>query len=99
LYDLRESIESASIMLPVEFLAAVSTIGDTSCLEGLAAAYTRSMRSGRARRDWWRQHLAAAFRAIVRRERVTRRQAIIKKIQKRWPDALVELLQKGEPVD
>jgi HEAT repeat protein len=95
LYDLRESIESASTPLPVEFLAALSTIGDTSCLEALAAACARSMRSGRTPRDWWRQHLAAAFRAIVTRERITRRQAVIKKIQKRWPEALAELLQEG----
>jgi hypothetical protein len=92
LYDLRESIESASTPLPVEFLAALSTIGDTSCLEALAAASARSMRGGSTRRDWWRQHLADAFRAIVTREGVTRRHATIKKIHKRWPEALAELL-------
>ncbi|OFV93986.1 MAG: hypothetical protein A3G76_12865 [Acidobacteria bacterium RIFCSPLOWO2_12_FULL_65_11] len=94
-YDLRESIESASSPLPVEFLAALSTIGDTSCLEGLASAYAQSLRSGRSRRDWWHQHLAAVFHSIVKRERVTRRHAIVKKMQKRWPEALAELLHKA----
>ncbi|MGB7219000.1 MAG: hypothetical protein WBD07_09335, partial [Vicinamibacterales bacterium] len=91
-YDLRESIEAASAPLPVEFLAALSTIGDASCLEGLAAAYARSMRAGHTRRDWWQQHLASSFRAIAKRCRVTRRHATMKKIEKRWPEALAEIV-------
>ena len=42
LYDLRESIEAAASPLPVEFLSALSTAGDASCLEAVAAAYVRS---------------------------------------------------------
>jgi HEAT repeat protein len=94
LYDLRESIESAATPLPVELLAALSTIGDASCLEALAAAYARSMRSGGARRDWWRQHLGDTFRTIMKRSRVTRRHETMKKIRRRWPDALAELLNQ-----
>jgi HEAT repeat protein len=84
MYDLREALESADAPLPVEFLAALTLVGDRSCLEPIAAAYAHA----RASQGWWRQHLAEAFRAIVARERITRRNAVIKKIEKRWGDAL-----------
>ena len=87
-YDLRESLESADAPLPVEFLAALSSVGDRSCLEPIAAAYTRA-RDGQ---EWWRAHLADSFRAIVARERITRRNAVIKKIEKRWKETAEELL-------
>ena len=83
LYDLKESLE-AGTPLPVEFLAALSRIGDASCLEPIAAAYKRA--NGDA---WWRQHLADLFHAIAKRERVTPRHAVMKRIAKRWP-AIVE---------
>ena len=86
LYDLRESLEAARAPLPVEFLAALSIVGDSSCLEAIAAAYARTADSGRAQMDWWRQHLASAFHAIVKRNRITRRHAVLKKIAKRWGD-------------
>lgn len=79
LYDLRETIESARDRIPVEFFAAVTTIGDTSCLESIATAYSR------AKDDWSRRQLADAFRAIVGREKLTRRHVVAKKIEKRWP--------------
>jgi hypothetical protein len=79
LYDLRETIESARDRLPVEFFAAVTAIGDASCLEPIASAYAR------ASDDWSRRHLADAFRAIVDREKMTKRHATAKKIEKRWP--------------
>jgi hypothetical protein len=79
LYDLRETIESARDRLPVEFFAAVTAIGDASCLEPIASAYSR------ASDDWSRRHLADAFRAIVDREKMTKRHATAKKIEKRWP--------------
>ncbi len=82
LYDLRESIEHAEGPLPVEFLAAVTQVGDASCLEPLAAAYARSTRSGE---DWWRQHLRRAFHTIVQRDRIGRRHAAMKKVLARWP--------------
>ena len=84
-YDLRESFERARAPLAVEFLTALSLIGDTSCLEAIAEAH----RSARDR--WWRQHLADAFRAIVTREKLTRRHATIKKIERKWKDGLDEL--------
>lgn len=78
LYDLREALEGASAPLPVEFLAALSIAGDASCLEAIAVAH------GRAADTWWRQHLADTFQAIVARERLTRRHAVMRKIEKRW---------------
>jgi HEAT repeat protein len=127
LYDLRESLEStsaASARLPVEFLTALSTAGDASCLESVAAAYARSARltrptgstgstgstgptgsTGRKgppsqaarnpgapgdaeNRDWWRDRLADAFKTIVKREGLTGRHAVMRKIRKRWPEIL-----------
>lgn len=99
LYDLRESLEAASAPLPVEFLAALSTAGDVSCLEAVAAAYTRATPSpgptARKGDDWWRDHLADAFRTIVKREGLTRRHAVVKKIEKRWGSALEYLWAGG----
>jgi HEAT repeat protein len=82
LYDLRESLDSSDEGQPVEFLAALSAVGDASCLEAIAAAHAR------ARDRWWTDHLVDTFRAIVARERLTRRHAVIKKIEKRWPGVL-----------
>ena len=82
LYDLRESLESGDPRQPVEFLAALSAVGDAPCLDAIAAAHTR------ARDGWWREHLAGTFRAIVSREGLTRRHAAIRKIEKRWPEIL-----------
>ena len=94
LYDLRESLESlaslesksVSTPLPVEFLAALSTAGDVSCLEAVVAAYARA-----ANNPWWRDRLADAFQTIVQRDRLTRRHAVVKKIEKRWGVALDQL--------
>jgi hypothetical protein len=81
LYDLRESFAAATTPLPVSFLSAVHEVGDASCLEPLARAYAQAAAS----EEWWRGQLAAAFRAIVQREKLTRRSAVIKGVEKRWP--------------
>jgi HEAT repeat protein len=94
LYDLRESLDSA-VRLPVEFVAALSLVGDAGCLEAIAGAYARASGAGRARDDWWRQHLADAFGTIVKREKLTRRHAVMKKIAKRWPAVAKELWPGG----
>jgi HEAT repeat protein len=86
LYDLRETLEVATEPLPVEFLTALTGIGDATCLEPLAAAYAKAMK--KRGDDWWRRHLADAFRAIVKRDRLTSRHAVMKKIRKRWPEIL-----------
>jgi HEAT repeat protein len=90
IYDLREALESASDPLPVEFLAAVTMIGDASCLEPLAAAYVKTGRADATGSDWWRRHLSDAFQAIVAREGMTRRHALARKIEKRWPGRIQE---------
>jgi HEAT repeat protein len=88
LYDLRESLEAATSPLPVEFLTALSMAGDASCLEPIAAAHAK------AKNPWWRDHLVGAFRAIVAREKVTRRHAVMKKLEKRWP-SVISVMAKG----
>jgi hypothetical protein len=90
LYDLRESLEGAA-QLPVEFVAALSLVGDAGCLDAIAGAYARSAGAGRTRDDWWRRHLADAFGTIVGREKITRRHAVMKKIAKRRPGVAEEL--------
>ena len=82
-YDLREAIEEADGPLPVGFLAAAAGVGNASCLRPLAAAWTKASAGDR----WWRDHLAEAFRAIVRREGLTRRHKTIKQILDKWPEA------------
>ncbi len=91
LYDLRESLGRATAPLAVEFLSALATVGDASCLEPIAGAFVRAGGGGRAERDWWRRQLASAFRAIATRERITRRHAAMKKIEARWPGLLERL--------
>ena len=94
LYDLRESIEAAERPLPVEFLAALATAGEASCLEAIAAAYSRATPVAATLEDegrWWRDHLADAFQLIVRREGLTRGHARMRKIEKRWGSALDQL--------
>src|SRR5947208_1774983 len=91
LYDLRDSLLEPE-RLPVAFLAAIEEIGDVTCLEPLAAAYDVSSRSGDA---WWREHVAAAFRAIVRRDGLTRRHAAVKRALTRWPEATADLMARS----
>ena len=85
LYDLRETIQRAREPLAMEFLAALDAIGDAASLEPLAKAYAS------AQDRWWRGHLAQAFRAIVRREGLTRRHAAVKRLHERDPALLKEL--------
>jgi HEAT repeat protein len=85
LYDLRESLDAATAPLPVEFLSALSIVGDASCLESIAAAHAA------ARDPWWRDHLAEAFRQIVKREKLTKRHAAVKRIEKKSPQTLLDL--------
>ena len=95
LYDLRETVASAKQPLPVEFLSALSTLGEANCLESVAGAYARAIAEPRPD-DWWRRQLADAFRAIVGRERVTRRNAVVKRMEKKWP-GLYDALVRPEP--
>lgn len=87
LYDLKESLESAREPLPVDFLGAVAAIGDATCLESIAAAYTRAMDGGLRVDDWWRQRLTDVFRTIAAREHITKRTAVGKRVVNRWKEA------------
>jgi hypothetical protein len=98
LYDLKETIERGD-PAPVEMLAALDMIGDRTCLEPIAAAHARASlepasdglhRDGAA--DWWRDHLAAVFRTIAAREKLTERHAVVKRIRTRWPASASALL-------
>lgn len=81
-YDLRETLDASSEPLPVGFLAAAVAVGDIGCLEPIAASWVMATTD-----RWWRDHLAEAFTAIVRREKLTRRHATLKKILEKWPAA------------
>jgi hypothetical protein len=91
LYDLRESLTEADGPLPLSFLAAIQTVGDASCLEPLAAAFARSPSTN----TWWRDQLAATFRAVAKRARVSRRHAVMKRLSARFPEAVLELTASG----
>lgn len=96
LYDLRETFEFAKEPVAVEFVAAMRTIGDSSCLESIAAAYAQADLRASGREDWWRRSLAEAFRAIVRRELITGRHAVAKRIEKRWPGLFRSLIESRQ---
>jgi len=85
-FDLRETFETATARLPIGFLAAMTAVGDTSCLEPLATAWHRISD------PWMRDHLATAFREIATREHLTRRHAIIRRVIGRHPDAAKAML-------
>jgi len=84
-YDLRESLDRSRAPLPVEFLTALSLVGDASCLEAIARAHAET------RDAWWRDHLARAFAAIVKREKLTQRHGTMKRVAQKWPDVLKQL--------
>jgi hypothetical protein len=90
LYDLRESLESATAAaLPVGMLAALAEIGDASCLEPIAAAHDRSAD------PWLRDQLVAALTAIVAREGLTRRHRLVRQLALRHPDLVERALARG----
>ena len=83
LYDLRESFDAAQSPLPLDFLTAVTAIGDMSCLEPLARAWTALPREA-----WWRTRLSDAAADILRREKLTARTAVVKRLRAKYPGFL-----------
>ena len=81
LYDLRETLERTTVALPASFLAAVQTVGDESCLEPLAAAFSHAAPDD----ERWRHQLAQTFRAVVKRERLTRKHSALGRALSRAP--------------
>ncbi len=82
LYDLRETLEAMHAHPAPAFLQATERIGDASVLEPLARLYGNA-----SSEPWWRERVSAAARAILARERLTARNAIMKKVKARYPSA------------
>jgi hypothetical protein len=80
LYDLRESFDSTARPLPLDFLLAMSAIGDSSCLEPLAKAW-----SAAADDLWWRERLQGTARDIMKRDTLTARHAAVKRVRSKYP--------------
>lgn len=83
LYDLRESFDAAQEPLPLDFLAAMSALGDDTCLAPLARAWAAAPGE-----TWWRNRLRDAAREIVKREKLTGRHAAVKRVRAKWPGFL-----------
>ena len=81
LYDLRETFDATAVPLPLDFLTAMTLIGDATCLEPMARAWAAA--SGEA---WWRDRLKDAAGDIVRRVRLTGRNAVLKRVRAKWPE-------------
>jgi hypothetical protein len=81
LYDLRETFERAATALPSSFLGAMNLIGDESCVEPLATAYANASEDAR-----WQQQLAQTFHEVVKRERLTKRHAALRRALAKAPD-------------
>jgi hypothetical protein len=81
LYDLREAVEGAQHSLPASFTTALALVGDESCLDGIASAYTRTDD------EPWRSRLRQAFEGIAGREKLSADHASVKRIAARWPAA------------
>lgn len=92
LYDLRETLGAAGAPLPADFLRAAASVGDATCLEPVAAALARQPSSIDQKEREWRDQLMRAGRAIVARERLTRRHAVMRRILKTWPAVGTALL-------
>jgi hypothetical protein len=80
LYDVRETLAGAKTPLPQEFLSAAAAIGDASCLEPLARAWSASPKD-----LTWRHQLATTAETIRRRARLNGRSAIVKRLRANWP--------------
>ena len=77
-YDARETLSAAQSPLPPGFLEAVARVGDASCLEPLARAWSA------AKEPRWRTELSEVARHIVARSKLTGRSAILKALRADW---------------
>ncbi len=84
-YDLRETLEALGEHTPVGMLSSLQQVGDAPALEALADAHASTTNA------WFRGQLAGIFQAIVEREKLTKRQATIRKIAARLPETMEEL--------
>jgi hypothetical protein len=91
-YDLREALARAAEPLPEGFAEAAGMVGDESCLESIAERLARMTAGADHRLREWHEALLRAGRAIVERERLTRRHAVMKKIARLSPGVAGALL-------
>jgi hypothetical protein len=66
-------------------LSALQQVGDASVLDAVADAWEASTDA------WFRSQLVTVFRAVVAREKMTRRHAAARKLAVRLPNAFSEL--------
>jgi HEAT repeat protein len=78
LYDAREALEGAEGPLPPGFLDALAAMGDAACLETIAVKHAAE--ADRA----WRAALAEAASAIAKRQRLTPRSAVVKRLRAKY---------------
>ena len=81
LYDLRDTFGAATAPLPLDFLTAVATVGDDTCLEPLARAWAAA-----GGEPWWQARLIESAGDVVSRAGVTGRHASVKRLGTKWPD-------------
>jgi hypothetical protein len=79
LYDLREAFDAAPGPLPLDFLTAITALGDATCLEPMARAWAAAPGE-----TWWRGRLVEAAGDIMRRGRLNARSAVIRRIRGKW---------------
>jgi hypothetical protein len=84
LYDLRETFDAATVPLPLDYLTAISMIGDATCVEALARAWAAAPVS----EVWWRERLADTASTIAARLKLTKRHAVMKRVRTKWPGFL-----------
>ncbi len=80
LYDLREAFERTHTPLPLDFVIAITRIGDATCLESLARAWATSLGE-----PWWRARLAESAADLVRRIGLSGRHAALRRVRAKWP--------------
>lgn len=83
LYDLRDTFDGAQGPLPLDFLAAITRLGDAACVESLARAWAASKME-----PWWRDRLVRAARTVVSREGLTARHRVVRRVRARHPGFL-----------
>jgi hypothetical protein len=84
LYDLRETFDAADAPLPLDYLTAMTAMGDASCIEPLAKAWAAAPAGER----WWRDRLSDSAGTIAARAKLTKRHAVVKRVETKWPGFL-----------
>lgn len=86
LYDARDTVEQAQGPLPASFATVLARVGDAACLEVIAGALARVPAAPGPQAHEWRDQLLDAGRAILDRERLTRRHAVVRRLARVHPE-------------